>query len=64
MNKYIKFLRDIEDKETNFLVNKGDILPLSGYGEEEGKGKFYTTVINGQKYCYYEVFKDGCFEIV
>lgn len=64
MNKYIKFLREIEDSDSNFTAKAGDIIPLAGWGEDEVMGKYYFTIINGEKYYYPEKFKEGCFEIV
>jgi hypothetical protein len=61
--KYIKFLKKLEDAETNLKIKKGDIKSVEEYEDKE-LGKCYYFIVNEQKYCLPEKYNKGHFEIV
>jgi hypothetical protein len=62
--KYIKFLKRLEDKDTELILNMGDELPIDHTGISDDIGLYYCIIVNEQKYYLPENYNNSQLEIV
>lgn len=65
MAKYIKFLKPLKDRDTQFSIKAGEEIPLDHMGIDDSiGGLYYCMVVNKQKYYLPERWNKGQFEII